>query len=101
VAAVLLMVGGMMAASAPTPGTPASRGVGILIAVAGVGMAFMAGRSRNGDARFRRAAIALSGAVVVIVALTAPLGVYIFTLIGVVLLIIGTILNALPRRDRD
>lgn len=104
VAAVLLMVGGMIAASVSLPGldTPVFRGVGVLIAVAGAGMAFLAGRSRSGDPRFRRAAIALSVAIVVIVALTARLGVvHILTLIGIVLLIIGTILNALPRRDRD
>ncbi|AKS30589.1 hypothetical protein [Mycolicibacterium goodii] len=104
VAAVLLMVGGMIAASVSLPGldTPLFRGVGVLIAIAGAGMAFLAGLSRGGDPRFRRAAMALSVAIVVIVALTARLGVvHILTLIGIVLLIVGTILNALPRRDRD
>lgn len=104
VAAVLLMVGGMIAASVSLPGvdTAVFRGVGVLIAIAGAGMAFLAGRSRSGDPRFRRAAIALSVAIVVIVALTARIGVvHILTLIGIVLLIAGTILNALPRRDRD
>lgn len=104
VAAVLLMVGGMIAASVSLPGvdTAVFRGVGVLIAIAGAGMAFLAGRSRSGDPRFRRAAIALSVAIVVIVALTARIGVvHILTLIGIVLLIVGTILNALPRRDRD
>lgn len=104
VAAVLLMVGGMIAASVSLPGvdTAVFRGVGVLIAIAGAGMAFLAGRSRGGDPRFRRAAIALSVAIVVIVALTARIGVvHVLTLIGIVLLVVGTILNALPRRDRD
>ncbi|KWX23693.1 hypothetical protein H7J87_07200 [Mycolicibacterium wolinskyi] len=104
VAAVLLMVGGMIAASVSLPGldTLVFRGTGVLTALAGIGMAFLAGRSRSGDPRFRRAAIALSLAIVVIVALTARFGVvHILTLFGVVLLIIGTILNALPKPRRD
>lgn len=104
VAAVLLMVGGMIAASASLPGldTGVFRGTGVLIAIAGIGMAFLAGRSRSGDRRFRRAAIALSLAIVLIVALTARFGVvHILTLFGVILLIIGTILNALPTPRRD
>lgn len=104
VAAVLLMVGGMIAASVSLPGldTVVFRGTGVLTALAGIGMAFLAGRSRGGDPRFRRAAIALSVAIVVIVALTARFGVvHILTLFGVILLIIGTILNALPKPRRD
>ncbi|MFN3003192.1 hypothetical protein [Mycolicibacterium wolinskyi] len=104
VAAVLLMVGGMIAASVSLPGldTLVFRGTGVLTALAGIGMAFLAGRSRSGDPRFRRAAIALSLAIVVIVALTARFGVvHILTLFGVILLIIGTILNALPKPRRD
>ncbi|MGV9798305.1 hypothetical protein ACWDTP_09615 [Mycobacterium sp. NPDC003449] len=100
VAAVLLIVGGMIAASASLPGldTAVFRGTGVLTAVAGVAMAFLAGRSRSGDPRFRRAAIALSLAIVVVAAVTAKLGVvHILTVLGIILLIIGTILNALPR----
>lgn len=104
VAAVLLMVGGMIAASVSLPGldTVLYRGTGVLTAIAGVGMAFLAGRSRTGDPRFRGAAIGLSLAIVVIVAVTARFGVvHILTLFGVILLVIGTILSALPRLRRN
>lgn len=99
VAAVLLIVGGLIAASVELPGLNSAtfRGVGVLTALAGIGMAFLAGRSRTGDPRFRRAAIALASATVVLVALTAGFGVvHILTLIGMILLIVGTILNVLP-----
>ena len=73
VAALLLMVGGLIAASASLPAL--FRGAGVISAIAGAGMAFLAGRSRAGDARFRRAGIALSLAIVVLVAVVAALGV--------------------------
>ncbi|MDH6198753.1 peptidoglycan/LPS O-acetylase OafA/YrhL [Mycobacterium frederiksbergense] len=101
VASVLLIVGGMIAASVSLPGldTVLFRGTGVLTALAGLGMAFLAGRSRTGDPRYRRAAIALSLAIVVIVALIARFGlVHILTLLGLVLLVVGTGLNALPLR---
>ncbi|MGV0740839.1 hypothetical protein [Mycolicibacterium sp. XJ870] len=104
VAAVLLMVGGMIAAAVSLPGLDSVvlRGAGVLTALAGVGMAFLAGRSRSGDPRFRRAAIALSLAIVVIVAVIARFGlVHILTLLAMILLIFGTILNALPRPRRE
>ncbi|OMC37666.1 hypothetical protein A5740_04565 [Mycobacterium sp. GA-1841] len=101
VAAVLLIVGGMIAASVSLPGldTWLFRGGGVLTALAGLGMAFLAGRSRTGDRRYLRAAIALSLAIMVIVALTARFGVvHILTVFGVVLLIVGTGLSALSLR---
>ncbi|WP_372448228.1 hypothetical protein [[Mycobacterium] fortunisiensis] len=104
VAAVLLVVGGMFAASVSLPGADPLllRGGGVLTALAGFGMAYLAGRSRTGDPRFRRAAIALSLATMVIVALTARLGVvHILTVLGVLLLIVGTGLSALPQRRED
>ena len=61
------------------------RGGGVITALAGAGMAFLAGRSRSGDTRFRRAAVALSLAIVVLVALVAVLGgaVHVLTLLAV------------------
>ncbi|MDV3125554.1 hypothetical protein M1247_11570 [Mycobacterium sp. 21AC1] len=103
-AAVLLIVGGLLAASADLPGLNSTlfRGSGVLTALAGLGMAFLAGRSRTADPRFRRAAIALSLAIVVLVGLTAAFGVvHIVTLFAVLVLIAGTILNALPTSRRN
>ena len=67
VASILLIVGGLIAASVALPGI--YRGAGVITALAGAGMAFLAGRSRSGDTRYRRAAVALSLAIVVLVAL--------------------------------
>lgn len=104
VASVLLIVGGMIAASVSLPGLDSAlfRGTGVLIALAGLAMAFLAGRSRSGDPRYRRAAIALSLAILVIVLLTARFGVvHILTVFGVLLLTVGTGLSALPQRRGD
>jgi hypothetical protein len=94
-AAVLLIVGGLLAAAVSLPAV--LRGAGILTAVAGAGMAFLAGRSRSGDTRFRRAALALSMAIIVLVALVSAFGVvHILTLIAVFPLIAGIVLIIRP-----
>jgi hypothetical protein len=94
--ALLLMVGGLIAASVSSlPGV--FRGAGLLFAVAGAGMSYLAGRTRRGDARFRRAGIALSLATVVLVALTAVIGVvHILSLLSVIPLIAGTVAITRP-----
>ena len=95
VASMLLIVGGLLAASIALP--TVFRGAGVITAVAGVGMAYLAGRSRRGDTRFRRAAVALSLTIVVLVALIAVLGVvHILTLLAVIPLIAGTVLMTRP-----
>jgi hypothetical protein len=95
VAAILLIVGGLLAASVELP--PVFRGGGVVTALAGAGMAFLAGRSRNGDARFRRAAVALALTIVVLVALLAVFGVvHVLALLGVFPLIAGVVLITRP-----
>lgn len=106
VGAVLLIVGGLIAASVSWPSAESTlfRGVGVLTALAGAGMAYLAGRSRSGDVRHRRAAIALSMAIVVVVGLMAALRlapVHILTLLALIPLILGTGLSALPMRRAD
>ncbi len=99
VASVLLIVGGLITASVSLP--PVFRGAGVLVAVAGAGLAFLAGRTRNGDVRFRRAALALSLAIIVVVGLVAILGVvHILTLIGLFPLIAGIVLITRPAAAR-
>ncbi|MGV0737059.1 hypothetical protein ABQF35_09660 [Mycobacterium syngnathidarum] len=100
VGAVLLMAGGMLAVSASPPGVNAMlyRGIGALVALGGLGMAFLAGRSRSDDPRYRRAAVALSLAIVVLVLLT---GLNVLVLVALLPLIVGTGLNALPLRKGD
>jgi peptidoglycan/LPS O-acetylase OafA/YrhL len=95
VASILLIVGGLIAASVALPGI--YRGAGAITALAGAGMAFLAGRSRSGDTRYRRAAVALSLAIVVLVALFAVFGVvHVLTLLAVIPLIAGTVLITRP-----
>ena len=95
VASLLLIVGGLFAAFVPLP--PVYRGAGVITTVAGAAMAFLAGRSRDGDNRFRRAAIVLSLTIIVLVALSAIFGVvHILTLIAVLPLIAGTVLITRP-----
>lgn len=91
--AVLLIVGGLLAAtvtyetarSAIDPEVSNERlrsyltfyrGIGIGSVLAGGGLAFLAGRTRRGDARFRRATVGLALAIaVVLVVLAAGVGV--------------------------
>ncbi|KHO25091.1 hypothetical protein [Mycolicibacterium setense] len=100
VGAVLLIAGGMLAVSMAPPGanTMLYRGLGVLTAVAGLGMAFLAGRSRSDDPRYRRAAMALSLAIVVLVLLT---GLNVLVLVALLPLMVGTGLSALPERRGD
>ncbi|MEV0668640.1 hypothetical protein [Mycobacterium sp. NPDC050441] len=106
VGSVLLIVGGLIAAFASWPSAESTlfRGVGVLTALAGAGMAYLAGRSRSGDARHRRAAVALSMAIVVVVGLIAAFSlapVHILTLLALLMLIVGTGLSALSLRRGD
>jgi hypothetical protein len=95
VASLMLIVGGMLAASISLPAV--FRGGGVLTALAGAGMAFLAGRSRRGDTRFRQAAVVLSLTIIVLVALVAVLGVvHVLTLLAVIPLIAGTVLITRP-----
>lgn len=94
-ASLMLIVGGLLAASANI--ATVFRGAGVLFAVAGAGLAFLAGRTRAGDGRFKRAALALALAIIVLVALASVLGVvHILTLISVIPLIAGVALITRP-----
>lgn len=99
VGSVLLIAGGMLAVSASPPVNPMLyRGIGALTALAGLGMAFLAGRSRSDDPRYRRAAVALSLAIVVLVLLT---GLNVLVLVALLPLMVGTGVSALPLRRGD
>lgn len=86
--AVIMIIGGLMSATATYEAARAAidatvaddqvrsyltvyRVTGIGSAVAGAGLAFLAGRARRGDARFRLATLGLAFAVVVVVGLLA------------------------------
>ncbi|HEY6645596.1 MAG TPA: hypothetical protein VI217_00650 [Mycobacterium sp.] len=85
----------MIAASLNLP--VAFRGAGIILALAGGGLAFLTGRTRSGDTRFRRAAIALALTLILLVALAALFRlVNGITLLAVLPLIAGTVLISRP-----
>jgi hypothetical protein len=95
VGSFLLMLGGLIAASLNVPAV--FRGAGVVFALAGAGMAFLAGRTRTGDTRYRRAAIALALTLVVLVAVAALVGLTNgITLLGVLPLVAGTVLMTRP-----
>lgn len=100
VAAVLLMVGGMLTATAEVPSAYRTLvlGFGAITALAGAAMAFCAGRARAGDNRFRRAAVALSMAIVIVVGLLALLGVaQLLSLVALLPLIAGAVTITRPQ----
>jgi hypothetical protein len=94
-ASFLLVLGGLIAASLNVP--VVFRGAGVIFALAGAALAFLAGRTRSGDTRFRRAALALALALVVLIALAALFqltnGI---TLLAVFPLVAGTVLITRP-----
>lgn len=92
VASAMLMAGGLIAAS--WQNVPAVlRGAGVISAAAGAAVALLAGRSRGGDARYRRALIALSLTIVGLISISALAGIgNVLTLLAIVPLLAGTVL---------
>jgi hypothetical protein len=93
VASVLLVAFGMLLALSPDPLPVLFRGAGALFAAAGLGLGYLAGRARLGQPRFRRAAVALALAIVVLLALFALMSrgpvwllVMIVTMVGAILM---------------
>lgn len=97
VASVMLIAGGLLAATATLNLPTAFRGAAILTVVTGCAMAVLAGKSRSGDVRYRRAAVALALTIVVLVGLTAVFGlVHFVTLFAIFPLIAGAVLMTRP-----
>ena len=112
--AVLLVVGGLLAATLSfdtvRAATAASisneelrrylffhRGAGVGCALAGAGLGFLAGRTRAGDARFRRATIGLALAIVVLVGLSAVFaGIHVLSLLALLPIIVGMLMLTRP-----
>jgi len=114
VGAVLLMAGGLLAATvsvdsirqaAPPSVSDESvhdssrlyRGAGILFSLAAAALAAFAVRARDRDPRFRRAALALGLTIVVLVAIAAVFaGTHILSLLSLVPIVVGTMLLSRP-----
>lgn len=114
VGGVLLMAGGLMAATVgfdalrqsapPTVSDDAVRGyarlyrgAGILFCLAAAALAGFAVRARDGDPRFRRATMALGLTIVVVVGVAAVFaGTHILALLSVLPIIVGTLMLGRP-----
>ena len=114
VGAVMLMLGGLMAATvsvdALRQAAPATvsdeavrdyarlyRGAGILFCVAAAALTAFAVRARARDPRSRRATVALALAIVVVVALAAVFaGTHILALLSLLPIIVGTLMLGRP-----
>lgn len=92
VGAVLLLVLGMLLALNPAHLPPFLRGAGVVFAVAGLALGFVAGRTRSGDTRFRRAAVGLALPLVVLLALFILIGGGILWVLPMVLTLVGAVL---------
>jgi hypothetical protein len=85
-AAVLLFLG-ILGVVSHAPHAPVFfRGVGVILAVAGLAIGYLAGRTRRGDKRFRRAAVALAFTLAVLLIVFAMLGGGLVWLLPMVLL---------------
>lgn len=111
--AALLMAGGLITASLgfetvrrtqPASVTDESvnallwlnRGIGILFMLSAVALAWLARRARRRDPRFRRAAVALALATVLVVAIASVFGGFVLAPLALVPIIVGTILLSRP-----
>jgi len=101
-AAILLITGGLLTATVDLPGLPVVfRAIGVLFALAGLALAVLAGRTRSRDPRFRRAAIALSLATVIVVAIISVFGViHVLCLLGLLPLIAATVCITRPEAQK-
>jgi hypothetical protein len=95
-ASVGLVAFGLLLALSPDSLPTLFRGMGALFAATGLGLGFLAGRARLGDARFRRAAIALSLAIVVILAIFALYSRGPIWLLMMILTMVGAVLMMRP-----
>ncbi len=95
-AAVSLVVLGMLMALTRGNLPPVFRGAGILFAVAGLALGYLAGRTRAGHARMRRAAVGLALALVVLLALFTLMTGGVLWLVPMILTMVGAVLIMRP-----
>lgn len=95
-AAILLMLGGLLALLSQAPVPVFFRGAGVLWIVSGALLSYLAGRSRRGDTRFRRAAVGLSIALAVLLALFSVMTSGLLWLASLVLVMVAAVLVMRP-----
>ena len=92
VASVALMAFGLLMVFPAASGPAFFRGAGVLFAVAGMGLAFLSGRARGGDVRFRNATVALALALVILLAVFSLISHGLVWLLIMIVLLVGAIL---------
>jgi peptidoglycan/LPS O-acetylase OafA/YrhL len=108
-AAILLAALGLLLALNKAPLPAFLRGAAALFVVAGLALGYLAGRTRNGQTRYRRAAVALSLALVVLLALFILIGgggvlwvlPMILTLVGAILVMRPSAQEWFPSDDKS
>jgi hypothetical protein len=95
-AAILLVLSGLLLAFSRGDLPALVRGAGALFAVAGLALAYLAGRTRVGHARFRRAAVGLALALAAVLALFSLVSRGVIWLLIMVLVMIGAVLIMRP-----
>ena len=95
-AAISLVVLGMLMALTRGNLPPVFRGAGILFAIAGLALGYLAGRTRTGHAGLRRAAVGLALALVVLLALFTLMTGGVLWLIPMILTMVGAVLIMRP-----
>lgn len=96
VASVLLVTFGLLLAFSQDSLPALFRGAGVLFALAGLGLGYLSGQARLGHARFRRAAVALALAVVLVLALFALISRGPIWLVVMILAMVGAVLMMRP-----
>ncbi|MCV7345265.1 hypothetical protein [Mycolicibacterium rhodesiae] len=94
--AIVLMLGGLLLVFSNGPVPVFFRGAGVLWIVAGALLSYIAGRTRGGDTRFRRAAVALSIALAILLALFSVMTGGLVWLFALVLVIVPAVLIMRP-----
>jgi hypothetical protein len=95
-AAISLVVLGMLMTLTRGNLPPVFRGAGVLFAVAGLALGYLAGRTRAGHTRMRRAAVGLALALVVLLALFTLMTGGVLWLIPMILTMVGAVLIMRP-----
>lgn len=93
---IVLMLGGLLLAFSNGPVPVFFRGAGVLWIVAGALLSYIAGRTRGGDTRFRRAAVALSIALAILLALFSVMTGGLVWLFALVLVLVPAVLIMRP-----
>ena len=74
------------------------RGAGVLCVVTGVALAFLAGRTRNGDVRYRRATLGLGLVTILLVGIMQVfVNIGLIALLSLLPIIVGTLLLSRPQ----